>query len=139
MQRNRWLVAAGALAVLTAAVHTVVGTQEIQTPLLTSAIPRPVALLLYACWHLVSVSLCLSAWVLVRPTAHGGRMAYATLARAVGVLWVAFGLVFVVVALVIGDGPSDLLTLPQWVLLLPVGALALFGSERLQGVAEHGS
>jgi hypothetical protein len=43
-------------------------------------------------------------------------------------LWLSFGAVFILVDLVYA-GPSMLLQLPQWVLLLPVGGLGLWGAR----------
>ena len=62
---NRSLLVAGVLAVFTAAVHVFVGTSEIAQPLLRSALAPEVSFLLYACWHLVSCALVLSALALV--------------------------------------------------------------------------
>lgn len=131
MHSNRLLLIAGLLAAFTAVVHTLAGTYEIHKPLLTSALPKPLALLLYACWHLVTVALCLSALALLRPPAPRTVQSQAALASAIGIMWSLFGLVFIVVALLLGDTISTLLVLPQWSLLLPVGILAWLGSRKL--------
>lgn len=123
-----WLVAS-VLALFSALVHTFAGTPEIQRPLLDSAIPHSVALLLYACWHLVTVALFLSAAALLWSSRPHNSNAAGMLPRFIGLLWLMFGLVFVVVALVF-DGPSALFVLPQWVLLVPVGVLCLLGDRR---------
>jgi hypothetical protein len=49
--------------------------------------------------------------------------------KIVSYLWLSFGGVFIVVDLVYGGYPM-LLRLPQWVLLLPVGVLGLWGARR---------
>lgn len=131
MHTNRIFFIAGLLAAFTAALHTFVGTYEVHTPLLDSSLPRPLALLLYACWHLVTVALCFSAWVFLRPPKPRTLQTRAVVAGAFGLMWLLFGLVFVVVALTIGGDVSALVTLPQWALLLPVGALAWLGSRKL--------
>jgi hypothetical protein len=131
MRPNTILSIAGYLAAFTAAVHTFAGTYEVHAPLLTSTLPEPLALLLYACWHLVTVALCLSAWALLRPPTPRTLQSQALLSGAIGILWASFGIVFVAVALLLGESLSTLLVLPQWVLLLPVGALAWFGSRKL--------
>jgi hypothetical protein len=131
MQPRALLSIAGYLAAFTAAVHTFAGTYEVHTPLLTSALPKTLSLLLYACWHLVTAALCLSALALLAPSSRKPLHSYAVLAHAIGIAWTSFGLVFIAVALLFGDSPSALLWLPQWVLLLPVGGLALHGSSKL--------
>ena len=96
-----------------------------------STLPKALALLLYACWHLVTAALCLSAWALLRPPEPRTVRSQAVLAGVIGILWAFFGLVFIAVALLFGESLAMLLVLPQWVLLLPVGALAWFGSRKL--------
>jgi hypothetical protein len=140
MRSNRYLLCAGLLAAMTAAVHTFAGTYEVHAALLNSTLPKPLALLLYACWHLVTVTLCLSAWALLRPLRGRTAESHAVLAAAIGTAWFLFGLVFLGVSLLVGGSWSMLLVLPQWLLLLPVGVLAWLGSRRLlaSGTRQHG-
>ncbi|WP_051710409.1 hypothetical protein [Andreprevotia chitinilytica] len=124
---NRPLLAAALLASFTAALHTFGGTPEIEGPLLQSGLKPEVSLLLLACWHLVTAALTLSAITLglaLRPSAVRST-ATVTL---VSYLWLGFGAVFVLVDLIYA-GPHMLLQLPQWALLLPVGALGLWGAR----------
>lgn len=123
---NRTLLLAALLAAFTAAVHVFVGTPEIKGPLLQSALPQEVRLLLYACWHLVSVTLTLSAAALFVSARPSRTPPPHHTVKLVSCLWLCFGLVFIVVALLY-SGPPMLLELPQWALLLPVGALGLWG------------
>lgn len=124
---NRPLLAATLLATLTAVLHTFAGTPEIEGPLLQAGLKSEVSLLLLACWHLVTVTLTISAIALglaLRPSAAQST-AVITL---VSYLWLSFGAVFILVDLIYA-GPHMLLQLPQWVLLLPVGALGLWGAR----------
>lgn len=128
MHPNRTVLAAGLLASFTAAVHMVAGTLQIQGPLLGSSIAEPERLLLYACWHLVTAALVLSAGALLwGARAHDPSHAR-PLVRWVSALWMLFGAVFLAVALGFA-GPRGLLVLPQWMLLFPVGALGWLGSR----------
>ena len=126
---NRSLLLAGVLAAFTAIVHVFVGTPEIAQPLLRSALAPEVSYLLYACWHLVSCALVLSALALVASALPRYRQSTYTLALFVSWLWLAFGAVFVAVGITAAHG-SLLFKLPQWTLLLPVGALGLLGCAR---------
>ncbi|SPF81094.1 hypothetical protein [Pseudoprimorskyibacter insulae] len=110
----------GGLAAFTALVHIAVGTMDVMLPTLRSDLPPDVVGTLHACWHFVSVFLLASAFVFWR----GGEAA-----KAFGWLWLAFAGVFVVAALW-QSGVSGLMVLPQWVLLGPTGALALWASRR---------
>lgn len=129
MKANRLLLTSGLVAAFTAALHTLAGTPEIQEPLLSSSIPQPVSLLLYTCWHLVTVTLILPAAALIWSSRPTNRTSAGVLPRFISLLWLLFGFVFVVVALALA-GPSALLVLPQWILLIPVGILGLLGDRQ---------
>ncbi len=51
-----------------------------------------------------------------------------TAAQSFARLWIAFGAIFLVTAIVMGGLPA-LIALPQWILLLPTGLLALFAAR----------
>lgn len=128
MKADRLLLTAGGLASFTALVHIVAGTPEIQAPLLAAAMPPPVAWLLLACWHLVSVALTVSGLALlwcVRPTQRGRS---AALAGLIALMWLGFAAVFVAVGLA-WRGPAGLALLPQWTLLALVGVLAAWAAR----------
>jgi hypothetical protein len=93
---------AGILAVVTAAGHVLVGTPEVEGAVANAALARPTELLLAASWHLVSVTLVGSAGALLSAAWRRDRIAL-RLARTVSMLWVAFGGVFVLVALAYAD------------------------------------
>ncbi len=125
---NRALLAAAVLAAFTTGVHLFVGTPEIAAPLLNSSLAPELSYLLYACWHLVSCSLALSAvalFICALPRHHQSARAMAIF---ISCLWLSFGLVFVAVGLH-GAGGTLLFKLPQWILLLPVGVLGLLGTS----------
>lgn len=124
---NRPLLGAAFLATFTAILHTFGGTPEIEGPLLESGLKSEVSLLLLACWHLVTAALTISAIALVRALRQSGGQSMATV-TLVSYLWLSFGAVFILVDLIYA-GPHMLLQLPQWVLLLPVGALGLWGAR----------
>ncbi|MCU0490946.1 MAG: hypothetical protein MUD01_05140 [Chloroflexaceae bacterium] len=121
---NYLILSSGVLAAVTATVHIIVGGKEVTRPLLASAVDYVVKLTMYACWHLVSVALVLSALALLAVGA--GLVNAPALVAFVSALWILFGAVFLVVTLVVAQ-PRGLLRLPQWVLLLPVGVLGLWG------------
>lgn len=125
---NRPLLAATLLAALTASLHTFGGTPEIEVPLLQSGMSTDVSLLLLACWHLVTAALTVSAIALGLALRSPNQQAMEQV-KIVSYLWLSFGGVFIVVDLVYGGYPM-LLRLPQWVLLLPVGVLGLWGARR---------
>jgi len=121
--------AAGVIAAFTWAIHTFVGTPKIQEPLLDLSLPQSVSLLLFACWHLVTVTLGLSALSLIWTAYPSGGFRAAALPCFISLLWLMFGLVFITIALV-EVGTSALFVIPQWVLLIPVGVLGLIGDRQ---------
>jgi hypothetical protein len=123
---NRTLLFTALIAAFTAAIHIFVGTPEIQKPLLQSGLPQEVRLLLYTCWHLVSVTLSLSAVAFFVSAFANLSDSSRNMVKLVSFMWLCFGFVFVAVAL-LHSGVSMLLKLPQWILLLPVGLLGLLG------------
>jgi len=124
---SRILFSAGLLAAFTSALHTGLGTFEIAGPLLRSPLPQALSLLLYACWHLVSVTLIGSAAALL--IAAKQPLRHRSMVQLISWLWLCFGFVFIGVALG-HSGVAMLFQLPQWVLLILVGVLGLFGSAR---------
>ncbi|WLQ16582.1 hypothetical protein O5O45_11685 [Hahella aquimaris] len=127
---NRTLFVAALLAAFTAAIHIFIGTPEIQDPLLQSGLPKEISLLLYACWHLVSITLALSAVAFfIASRAMTSNASLLLLPKFISYLWLGFGLIFIAVALLF-SGSDMLMSLPQWTLLLPVGALGLWGCSK---------
>ncbi|GGY80437.1 hypothetical protein GCM10011613_26830 [Cellvibrio zantedeschiae] len=128
---NKILATAAGLAAFTAALHTFGGTPEIEAPLLQAPLPQEISLLLYTCWHLVTAALTLSAiglFISAKPK-HTVQSHY--MALFISFMWIAFGLVFIVVDITYSGLPM-LLKLPQWILLIPIGVLGLWGCARLR-------
>jgi hypothetical protein len=118
------IILSGILAAITALVHILVGGKQIAGPLLHSQLDSIVKLTMYACWHLVSVSLVLSSATLL---ACGiGLFTSRELVAFVSISWILFGLVFLFVTLAVAK-PTGFFRLPQWTLLIPVGLLGLWG------------
>lgn len=123
---NRPLVIAVVLAAFTAAVHILAGGSDVAVPLLASSLAGEPKLTLYAVWHMASVVLAMSVPALIVGSLPRHARAARYLVLFVSALWCAFGLVFLgLVALQPESG--WLFKLPQWILLLPVGLLGLWG------------
>lgn len=120
-----WLIfTSGVLAAITALVHIVVGGKQVARPLLGSQLDSDVKLTMYACWHLVSISLVLSSTALL--ACGTGLLTSPELVAFICASWLLFGAVFLVVTLVVAK-PGGLFRFPQWTLLIPVGLLGLGG------------
>lgn len=119
----KWMgIAAASIATFTAGLHVLAGGMDVVTPFLKVAMPQELQLILYACWHLVSVMLLVSAWVLwsgVRQPADLQRRGRVQLVLA---WWFAGTLAFWAIALQ-QAGWAGLWKMPQWTLFLPVALL----------------
>lgn len=124
---NKPLLAAALLTAFIAAVHLFAGGADVAAPLLASSLADEPRLTLYAVWHLVTVTLVLSAAALFVSALPDHAVAARYLALFVSVLWLSFGAVFLVVAFT-QPGEGLLFKMPQWILFLPVGFLGLWGS-----------
>lgn len=128
---SRILLTTSALAAFTAVLHTFAGTPEIKTPLLQAPLATEISLLLYVCWHLVTVFLVISALGFDISAKPARAVASLYMAIFISCTWICFGLVFVVIDLIYGGLPM-LFKLPQWILFIPIGFLGLFGCSRLR-------
>ncbi len=124
---NYWWLVSGALGLFTAFLHLIGGQVDVIRAFLKcdlTAVPKAT---LHACWHMVTVTLFASAIALlyfgVYPTSPGSN----ALASFIGGQFVAYAIVFLILALG-GNWSIKLVRLPQWILLLPIGVLSILGS-----------
>ena len=127
--RNRFWLIAGALCAFTAFVHLIAGQLDLVNPLMSSQLSNQATTEWLAAWHTISVLLVGSAGLLL----FYGRQAHRAAAQPICILlgwgYVLFALVF------IGVGLVQATFAPQWILLLPIGVLALIGAKRWQPLA----
>ncbi|MCX5071014.1 hypothetical protein OHA84_36410 [Streptomyces sp. NBC_00513] len=124
---NGWLLAAGITALGVAAVHVVGGHRDVVRPLLSSWLADEPKRVLHAVWHMVSADLVLSGLALLYLALTDGTAETGLLAWFVAAHFIAYAAAFLAVTLSV-DWPRPLLRLPQWILLLPVAALAAAGA-----------
>jgi uncharacterized Tic20 family protein len=122
---NWFIISSGAIAALTAGIHLSLGGVTIARPLLASSLEDEVKFTMYACWHLVSVILVLSAFALLA-TGVGMMALNSSPIAFISLSWLLFGLVFLTVTLGVAK-PRRLFRFPQWILLIPVGILGIAG------------
>lgn len=121
---NRALVAAATLAALTEIVHVFAGGASVWQPIADSSLADEPRLVSLAVWHMTSVAMGLSVVALGIGSLprHADQSRY--LVIFVSLMWIGFGLCFIGTALTQPDG-TPFATLPQPILLLPVGILGL--------------
>lgn len=132
---NKPILLAALLALFTAVVHVVGGGADIARPLLDSPLDLTLKFTLYAVWHGISVTLACSGIALLFCARRYQAAEARLLATAVSLLWISFGGVFLAIAAAYPE--HDLLfKLPQWILLLPVGLLGLWGRAGMPSQAK---
>ncbi len=124
---NPWWLASGVLCLVTAFVHTVAGHSHPVVPFLRTDLEETAKATLHVCWHLVTVTLFLSAFALLGLGFSPGIAGAGLFAGFLASLYVLFVIVFLVIGVKRFGG--KLLRLPQWTLLLPVGVLAAIGAR----------
>ena len=127
---NKPLLIASLLTAFIAAVHLFAGGADVAAPLLASGLAEEPRLTLYAVWHLVTATLLLSAFALFFSALPRHAVASRYLALFISVLWLSFGVVFLVVAFT-QPGEGLFLKMPQWILFIPVGILGLWGAVKI--------
>ncbi len=124
---NRILFISALIAAFTAIVHIFAGGADVVSPLLSSTLASEPKHTLYAVWHMVSVVLVFSTIALFVGSLPRHVQAASYLVIFISMLWLVFGIVFLVVVAIQSES-GWLFKLPQWVLLLPVGFLGLWGN-----------
>ncbi|WP_284582000.1 hypothetical protein [Streptomyces sp. 2P-4] len=120
---NGWLLAAGVTALGVTAVHIVGGHRDVVRPLLSSGLADEPKRVLHAVWHMVTADLALSGLALLYLSLADGTPGAGLLAWFVAAHFTAYAAAFLAITLSV-KWPRPLLRLPQWILLLPVAALA---------------
>jgi len=124
---NRLVLSASIIAAFTAAVHIFAGGSDVAAPLLASTMAPEPKLTMYSVWHMVTVALAVSAVALFMGSLPRYAVASRYLVLFISLLWLGFGIVVLAVALVQHER-GWLLKLPQWILLLPVGIIGMWGA-----------
>lgn len=121
--KNIYLISAGILNVSTSFIHILAGQSSLVDPLIVSDLNLQLKTEWVAVWHMVTIMLLASSWILL----NQGFVATPTrspLVLAIGYLYIFFASDFIVVSLAYG------MFAPQWILLLPIGLLAILGSRQ---------
>ena len=123
---NYWIFIAGLIGLFTTAIHIFAGQIEPVKPFLNTHLDNVSKATLLACWHIVSVTLLTTSGLL---TFAGwfDTAQYSMLAFMIGLLYCLYSLVFIYIGIYFFKAKA-LMKLLQWVLLLPIGLLAIIGS-----------
>lgn len=119
--------ATASLNLITALIHTIMGHYELILPFTDIDFPDTLKAILHACWHMVTTVLFFSSLVFYF-LGHRPQLATARpVVLLLGLLYIIFSMAFLAVS--IGYN----LFLPQILLLLPIGLMAIFGAKGMRG------
>ncbi len=126
VELNYWWLSAGGLCFLTALLHLIGGHFDPVKPFLQSDVNPVTKATLYACWHMVTIVLFSSALLIIYG-ALDQKQSLETAISFVSIQYILFALIFLVVAKRLALS-NKLLSLPQWILLAPIGVMGLLGA-----------
>ncbi|MEM1123534.1 MAG: hypothetical protein AAGJ18_24055 [Bacteroidota bacterium] len=122
--KNKFLIIAGLLNLGVFFLHLIGGQIDLVDPMLETALSLEEKSQLIGAWHLVTISLLATSYVLL---SAGWGQCYAQnvdLIKLTGFLNLSFCLPF------LGTSMYYHLFVPQWILFLPIGLLTLFGIKK---------
>jgi hypothetical protein len=121
---NYYWLTAGIVNLLTALIHTFGGQMDLVNPLLKSNLSDQTKAEWFGVWHLVTLLLFATSYVIFRNTLVAVQVRKPEIISSIGFLYVLFSVPFIISSII------NSLLAPQWILLLPIGLLLLFGIKR---------
>lgn len=123
---NVWIFSAGIIGIVTALIHIFAGQVDPVRPFLKLEFHDGRKATLLACWHMVSVMLFFSSLVFIYIGWYSLETIYLTII-GLSASYLIFSMVFVIVGWWF-FGVKVFVKVPQWLLMLPIGCLSLYGS-----------
>ncbi|MBX2852463.1 MAG: hypothetical protein KTR15_12045 [Phycisphaeraceae bacterium] len=114
-----WLYAASLLSVLTLVIHVTAGGRAVARPLLESELGPEAKYTNYYCWHLVTIVI---AACFALPASQAAAIDLARLATVLAAAFAAWSGLLAILK------RQNALTLPQWMLFLPIAVCGAAGS-----------
>lgn len=127
MKKNRntyWLIAGG-INFFTALIHTIGGHLSLVNPLQDSNLLDQTKAEWLGVWHMVTILLFMTSYLLVKNGLGKTQQKQSEIIKFIGVLYISFSIPFIITSIMYK------LVAPQWILLLPIGLLAYFGTKKL--------
>ena len=121
---NRFWLTAGIINVIATIMHLIMGYIDPLLPLTQTWLNDVSMATLFAVWTMATLVMLVSSFNLVYIGIYPRKAGAKELALLWGGLYVSFSLVFVIV-----NVSYAFFSLPQWVLLLPIGLLAFYGRK----------
>ena len=124
-KKNIYWMIAGALCFFTALVHLIGGQLDLVNPLLDANLTNQAKTEWLSVWHGITTILFLSAFYLFKYGLNPKENQNLDVLQLIGILFILFSIVFIICSLWMK------IFAPQWILLLPIGLLALKKEQRI--------
>lgn len=115
---------AGIINFLGAILHTIGGQMELVNPLLDSNISVQQKSELTAAWHIVTILLFLTSYIILKVGFSKESNQEKTQLKSIAVLYILSGIPFLITSYIYNTNAF------QWVLLMPIGFLLLIGLQK---------
>lgn len=122
--KSYYLLFAGLINLGTAILHVIGGQISLIQPLLKADLETQVKAELLGAWHMVTLILLYTSYVILRNYVKKIDFNQIVLLRFIGYLYVGFGLPSIITSFFYG------LLAPQWILLIPIGIFILIGIRK---------
>jgi hypothetical protein len=133
MNNNRniyWLIGGG-FNLFVAVLHTIGGQLELVNPLMSSNLIDQAKAEWIGAWHMVTIVLFLTSYLLIKNGIEKNENRQIELVKHIGYLYVIFSIPSVATSILYN------LLAPQWILLLPIGGLVLYGVKKHKGLFKN--
>lgn len=118
-----WLIA-GIVNLFTALLHTIGGQIDLVNPMLSSNLKNQAKAEWFGAWHMVTIILFASSYIVLRNAFVNYQKRQIELMKYIGILYILISIPFCVSSMI------HKLLAPQWILLLPIGGLILYGVKK---------
>lgn len=123
-KKNKYWLIAGIVNLFTALLHTIGGQIELVSPLIKSNLENQAKAEWFGVWHMVTIILFASSYLVLRNSIVEFHKRQIELMKYIGILYILLSIPFCISSFVYQ------LVAPQWILLLPIGGLILYGLNK---------
>lgn len=124
--KNRLWLIAGGLNLGTAFLHTFGGQLDLVDPLLKSNLKDQPKAEWFAAWHMITILLFATSFYVLKNAFSPILSKQSDGVFYLGILYVLLSLPFIASSIIFQ------LLVPQWIILLPIGILMIWGSKKLE-------
>jgi len=124
--KNTFLIISGLINLFTFLLHVIGGQISLINPLLDSNLELQIKTELLGVWHMATIILFVTSIILLYLGFKQNKKLNIQLLSFIGYLYILFSIPFIIISIIYG------LLVPQWILLLPIGVLTIFGIKKIK-------